>query len=179
MRSIDDFLRHFRRQRQWTRALVAVIPEERFEWAPSATSFSCGGLVRHLMQAEVFWCRLAVRAARGERYDPFELSGSAEERLGEFRLQNLEASRSARYGESFSACLERWREIELRTTAELAAIGASDLQSVEAVHPLTCMRVPLWELLLVMLEHEAHHRGQLSAYLKMLRLEQPAAALWV
>ncbi len=32
-------------------------------------------------------------------------------------------------------------------------------------------------MLLVMLEHEAHHRGQLTAYLKMLEVDQPAAVI--
>jgi uncharacterized damage-inducible protein DinB len=46
---------------------------------------------------------------------------------------------------------------------------------VELEHPLSGFRGRLWELLLMMLEHESHHRGQLSAYLKVLRIETPAA----
>jgi uncharacterized damage-inducible protein DinB len=32
-------------------------------------------------------------------------------------------------------------------------------------------------MLLVMVEHEGHHRGQLTAYLKMLGVDQPAAVV--
>jgi uncharacterized damage-inducible protein DinB len=40
-------------------------------------------------------------------------------------------------------------------------------------HPLLAMRVPVWDMFLVFIEHEIHHRGQLSAYLKALGVDQP------
>lgn len=177
MKTIGDFLRHFRHQRQWTRTVVAAVPEDRFDWAPAADAFSCGELVRHLMQSEIFWSRLLVKAAAGEAFDPFGLDGSAEERMRRFRASNLGSSRDARYGDSFAACLERWSEIQERTEAELAKLPDAALYEVEPEHPLTTLRAPLWQMLLVMIEHEAHHRGQLTAYLKMLGVEQRAAAI--
>lgn len=177
MRTIDDFLAHFRRQREWTRRMIGAIPEERFSWAPIEGAFSCGDLVRHLMQAEVFWCRLLVRAAAGEALDPFQLEGEAEQRMRAFRGRNLETSHDDRCGKTFAGCLERWEEIGRRTEGELRALEDAALSDVEVDHPLTTLRAPLWEMLLVMLEHEAHHRGQLSAYLKVLGLPQPAAGV--
>ena len=55
---------------------------------------------------------------------------------------------------------------------DLARIAPEQL-AVEVVHPLMDLRLPLWEMLLTMVGHEIHHRGQLSAYLKMLGVEQP------
>ncbi len=177
MRTLDGFLKHFRHQREWTRAIIAAVPEERFDWSPADNAFSCGDLVRHLMQAEIFWTRLLVKAASGESMDPFGLEGSAEERMQRFRASNLHSSRDAKYGASFATCLERWSEIQARTEEELSKIPDEALYTVELEHPLTTLKAPLWQMLLVMIEHEAHHRGQLTAYLKMLGVEQPAAAI--
>lgn len=177
MRTMADFLEHFRRQRGWTRTLVEAIPSEHFDWAPTESAFSCGDLVRHLMQAEVFWCRLLTRAAAGGALDPFALEGTAEERLRAFRPGNLAASHEDKYGESVEDCLVRWATIQERTEREFAAVPDVALYEVEVDHPLTRMEAPLWQMLLTMVEHEGHHRGQLSAYLKFLGVEQPAAVV--
>jgi len=177
MRTMADFLDHFSRQHRWTVALVEAIPDEHFDWAPAEGAFSCGDLVRHSMQAEIFWSRLLTSAAGGETFDPFGLDGSAQERLEEFRQPNLEASRQASVGGSVSECLTRWAEIRQRTRRGFGELPDSALVEVTVKHPLTRVEAPLWRMLLLMVEHEAHHRGQLSAYLKMLGVEQPAAAI--
>ena len=176
MLTSEELLQHYRRQRRWTRALVAAIPEEYFPWRPAPDAFGCGDLVRHLMQSEIFWNRLLCRAARGEPYDPFGLPGGPEERLEALRQPNLQSSRDEKYGASFAGCLERWAEIQKRTEHDLAALEDAWLGRL-ATHPLTGLEAAVWEMALVMLAHEGHHRGQLSAYLKMLGVPQPAA-IW-
>jgi len=173
MKSIQDFLTHFRRQRVWTRALAAAIPAEHVDWVPHEGEFSCIGLVRHLMASEVFWRRLLVGATRGEVYDPFKLSGTPEERLAAFREPNVRLSRSDKHGRTVEECLERWVEIQRETEEALAAITPLEFAGVEVYHPLAGLRAPLWELALIMVAHEGHHRGQLSAYLKALGVRQP------
>jgi uncharacterized damage-inducible protein DinB len=173
MRSIQELRAHYRRQRVWTRTLAAAIPAEHAEWAPSAADFSCIGLVRHLMASEVFWRRLLVAATRGEVYDPFQLPGTPVERLAAFREPNVRSSRGDKHGRTVEECLERWLPIQRETEEALGAITPEQLDSVEVYHPLAGLRAPLWELFLVMIAHEGHHRGQLSAYLKILGVRQP------
>ena len=117
MRTIEEFLVYFRRQRSWTRSLVAAAPEACFDWRPAPDAFSCGELVRHLIQSEAFWRRLLLAAAAGQRYDPFGLTGTAMQRMTAFRKPNLESSRGdgAKYGASFAACLESWRGVQAKT----------------------------------------------------------------
>jgi uncharacterized damage-inducible protein DinB len=176
MRTIEDFLAHYRRQRRWTLELVRAVPEERFGWAPAPDAFTCGGLVRHLIQAESFWRRLLSAAARGASYDPFASLGlpePGEARMVAFRPRNRAGSSDPKLGATFAQCLAAWGEVQARTEAELSAITPEQLARAELSHPLTGMRMPLWEALLVFVEHEAHHRGQLSAYLKALGIPQP------
>ncbi|HEX9943375.1 MAG TPA: DinB family protein [Thermoanaerobaculia bacterium] len=174
MRTIEEFLDYFRRQRSWTRSLVAAVPEEHFGWRPAASAFSCGELVRHLIQSEGFWRRLMLEAVDGRPFDPFGLAGTGRERMTAFRPRNLASSQGEKFGSTFAECLESWRQVQARTEEELARISAEQLATVEVIHPLLALRFPLWEALLTMVGHEVHHRGQLSAYLKTLGVEQPA-----
>lgn len=168
-------LRHFRRQRGWTRLVVEAVPEEHFDWAPGESSFSCGELVRHLIQADVFWRRLLRAAIDGTVYDPFRIDGTPGERIRAFRDPNLAASRSTRLGGTFAECLAAWDEIQPKTEALIGSLTADQLSTVPARHPLTGYEGTLFELVLVMLEHEAYHRGQLTAHMKMLDLEIPTS----
>ena len=178
MSDASRFLDHFRRQRRWTRELVAAVPQEHFDWAPAEDSFSAGQLVRHLMQAEVFWRRLLAAALEGERYDPVPLSEPAgEARMREFRRPNVQVSADPKLGSTFDELLAAWSGIQEATEELISGLDAEQLTTVEVEHPLTGLRGPLDEFLIVMCEHEAHHRGQLSAYLKVLGVEQPAS-LW-
>jgi uncharacterized damage-inducible protein DinB len=176
MRTIEDFLSHYRRQRRWTVALVEAVPEEHFGWAPAPDAFTCGGLVVHLIQSENFWRRLILAAARGEGYDPFEPMGlppPGAERMVAFRPANVGSSADPRHGRTFAECLAAWRAVQAKTEEQLSALTPGELAGGRLRHPLTGFEVPLWEGLLVFVEHEAHHRGQLSAYLKALGVPQP------
>lgn len=123
------------------------------------------------MQAEIFWRKLLVKGAAGERFDPFRIEGSALDRLKAFRGVNLESSQRDSWGKTASECLEAWQAIEADTIEAFSALSDEALD-VEIEHPLLDVREPLSTLFTMMFEHEAHHRGQLSAYLKVLGVEQ-------
>ena len=177
MTESQDLLLHYRRQRGWTRDLVEAVPDEHFDWAPAADAFSCGGLVRHLIQAEIFWRRLLAMAVDGEAYDPVRLEGDRDERMRSFRQPNLRSSGSPKLGSTFAECLASWEPIQAATEELIEGLTSEQLSEVGVRHPLTGLEASLREFLLVMFEHEAHHRGQLSAYLKTLGVEQPTT-LW-
>ena len=174
MRTTADFLSFLRRQRRWTLDMVAAVPEEHFDWRPSEDSFSCGELVRHLIQADLFWARMLATLAAGEAFDPFGLEGSGEERMRAFRSPNLDFARRDDQGSSFAELLASWETAEAKVTRTLGEIPDEALDGVAGTHPLTRFEGRIWELMLLMLEHEAHHRGQLSAYLRVLGVPLPA-----
>jgi uncharacterized damage-inducible protein DinB len=173
VQTIEDFLTQFRRERIWTRTLFSAVPSEHEGWAPSASDFSCIGLLRHLMQAEVFYRRLLLAGARGEVFDPFGLPGDLQQRVDAFRAPNVKLSQNEKRGSTVIECLASWAAIQAETEQELAAITPEQFAGCRTRHPLSGMTARLWELALVMLAHEGHHRGQLSAYLKVLGLRQP------
>jgi uncharacterized damage-inducible protein DinB len=167
-------LARFRQEREWTRALVACLPEEAFGWRPAPDAFSCGELVIHLMQAERFWRKLLVEAVAGRDYDPFRLPGATTaERYAAFRAPNEASSRRPGLPATFADCLARWQEVQTETESAFAAFTSEQLGAVTVRHPVAGLQAPLEDMLDVMIGHEAHHRGQLSAYAKMLGVPQP------
>ena len=140
MLSISGFLAHFRRQREWTRRIALAIPDDKFDWTPSEDSFSCGDTLRHLIQAEVFWRRLLVKASQGEAYDPFGLTGDSETRLIAFRRPNLTASRDDTFGASVEECLDRWAEVQEKTEEMIATIPDESLHNVTMKHETSALR---------------------------------------
>lgn len=173
MTTIEDFLTQWRRERVWTRALYTAVPEEHAGWAPGPEHFSCLGLLRHTMQAEVFWRRLLLAGARGEAFDPFQLPGTLAERIAAFRAPNVRFSQHEKHGATIAACLDSWIAIQATTESELRVITPEQFATATAYHPLAGITARLWELALIMIAHEGHHRGQLSGYLKVLGVEQP------
>jgi uncharacterized damage-inducible protein DinB len=163
----------WRRTREGTRALVQAIPAEHFDWRPHAAAFSCGDLVRHMMQAEQMFRLFLAAAGRGEAWDPWQMTGTGEDRLRSARRAILEGAGTSDLGTTVAACLDRWQAMQAETEAALATVTDEALARV-VEHPVTVIRSPLWEMFLLMIEHEIHHRGQLSAYLKVLGVEQPA-----
>ena len=101
-------------------------------------SFSCGELVRHLVQSEGFWRRLNVEAVKGRAFDPFGLSGDGREQDGApSGRRTWPRAGSEKLGATFAECLELWLPIQARTEEELAAhLPRSSSQSVEVDHPL-------------------------------------------
>lgn len=166
-------LRLWRQERGWTRQLIAAFPEDAFGWRPAPDAFSCGELVVHLIQSERFWRRLLVEAAAGRRYDPFGLAGTAEERYSAFRSPNLLSARSTRHPTTFAGCLERLAAEQAETEAAFAAFTPEQLANAVVHHPVAGLVAPLGEMIWFMASHEVHHRGQLSAYAKMLGVAQP------
>jgi uncharacterized damage-inducible protein DinB len=163
----------WRRTREGTVALVQSIPLEHFDWRPHPDAFSCGDIVRHLMQAEQVFGLLLAAAGRGEAWDPWQMTGSGEERLRSARRAILDGAGTVELGTTPAACLEHWHTLRGETEAALATVPDAALTNA-VEHPVTAIRSPLWEMFLLMIEHEIHHRGQLSAYLKVLGVDQPA-----
>ena len=163
----------WRQERAWTRNLVAAFPEATFDWRPAADAFSAGELVVHLIQAERFWRRLLVEAVAGRRCDPFGLEGDAAARFGAFREPNLLSTRAPDQPATFAACLPRLDAETAKTTAAFAAFTPAQLRDVVVHHPIAGLVQPLFDMIWFMASHEVHHRGQLSAYAKMLGLPQP------
>lgn len=148
IRRIEPFLDYYGKVRQRTLRVARRVPPEQLEWSYREGRWTCGDLLRHLGALERY---MFAENVQGK---PSRYPGCGRE-LADGR-------------EAVFAFLERTHresmEIFARLTPEELAgrcrtpAGAS---------------IPVWKWLRAMVEHEAHHRGQLYLYLAHLGVDTP------
>ena len=148
MEQPSEFVRYFRNVRSRTERLIALIPPDRLEWSAGAGALSFGDLLRHLAGTER-WMWAENVAGRPARYPGH----------GVELAPGYEAT--CRYVAGLHA--EAMRIFESLTPEQYAATvvtpGGASLAA--------------WKWLRAMIEHEAHHRGQLYLMLRMIGIVTP------
>jgi uncharacterized damage-inducible protein DinB len=145
---LPEFLRYWDNVRGRTRRLVPLLPADRVEWAPAPGRLTCGDLVRHLAALER-WMFAENVAGRPSRYP-----GHGEE--------------LASGPEALLAFHDRMHE------EAMAVFGSLTAEQVAArCETPGGVSLPAWKWLRSMVEHEAHHRGQLYLYLGLLGVPTP------
>ena len=148
IRSIEQFLEYWEGVRGRTRRVIACIPPDRLEWTYRPDRFTLGDVVRHLATIERYMYAETV-AGRPSRYP-----GCGRE-LAEGYAE------TCRYFEALHA--------------ESVAIfrGLSDVDLGRKCLTPAGTPITTWKWLRAMVEHEAHHRGQLYLMLGMLDVPTP------
>lgn len=146
--SVDAFLTYLAGFRVRTDRVVERIPDERMEWRHAPGRFSFGDVVRHLAALEryMFAENVAGRPSSYPGHGP-ELASGAE------AVRRYYADRRAESLQIFRSLGDH--DLARRCTTPA---GAS---------------MPVWKWLRAMVEHEAHHRGQLYLMLGMIGVETP------
>jgi uncharacterized damage-inducible protein DinB len=146
MNDLATFLDYFEKVRGRTLRVAAVIPEEAFETSPIGKGFTFGQLLRHLAALERFMYAENVHGRTSTYAGTDTVSGK-------------------------QATLT-WiadRHAEAMTLFRL--LGDEGM-----LHPSTTpggATMPTWKWLRLMVEHEAHHRGQIYLYLSILGIPTP------
>jgi len=146
--SPEEFADYWAGVRTRTRRLFPVIPPDRLEWAPASTRWTLGDLIRHLAGIE-----------------------------RDMYAENVQGrpSRYAGHGRELADGLEAVLGYHDRKHAEsLAIFRGLAAEQLEAKCPTPGgVSITTWKWLRAMVEHEAHHRGQLYLMLGMLGVRTP------
>ena len=148
IRTIDGFLPYWESVRDRTRRVVARVPAERLEWSPGSGVLSPGDLVRHLAGIER-WMYAETVLGRRSRYPGHgrELAEGLDAVVG--YMERLHAE-----------------------SVELFATLSPEMLAARCETPAgTSITVAKW--LRAMVEHEAHHRGQLYLLLRLCGVVTP------
>jgi uncharacterized damage-inducible protein DinB len=154
LRFADLLLAEYDREAALTRRLITRVPVDRLDWRPHDRSMTLGRLATHL--AELAGWGASVLTA-----DAFDLANRPPVDRREASVQavidlfdaNVRLARAALVGRTDGELLAPWT---LRR----------DGQDVFTVPRLVAART-------VLLQHAAHHRGQLSVYLRLLDVPLP------
>ena len=148
MLSQESFLEYWPSIRARTKRVVACIPEDQVEWSYAPGKWTLGDLVRHLAGIERFMYGETVHGR------PNAYPGHGRE------LADGLAATTAYldWCHAESMALFRALTAEQWTAKCLTAAGTS---------------ITTWKWLRAMIEHEAHHRGQLYLMLGMLGVKTP------
>lgn len=148
MQDLESFLRYFDNVRGRTLRVAACIPEEAFETSPTGKGFTFGEILRHLAGLERFmFAENAI--GRSSAYPGHDAS--------------LAAGRDATL-----AYVTRLHE---EAMAIFRSIGDEGMNA-SCVTPGNS-KMAVWKWLRSMVEHEAHHRGQIYTYLSILGIPTP------
>lgn len=145
---VAPFLDYLQRVHERSRRLIALIPPADLEWAPAPGKFSFGDLVRHLAGIERYMYAETVHGR------PSVYPGHGRDLADGF--------------EATIAFYDRLHEESRRLFAELTDSRLGEKCLTPAGSPIS---VGKW--LRAMIEHEAHHRGQIYLMLSMRGVSTP------
>jgi uncharacterized damage-inducible protein DinB len=145
---IGPFLEYFESVRGRTRRVAACIPAGDIEWTHTAGRWTLGDLVRHLGAVER-WMFTENALQRPSRYP----------------------GHGRDLADGLDATLAYLESMHVESVQLLSTLTAADLQRpcpTPGGRPITT-----WKWLRAMLEHEAHHRGQIYLMLAMRGVSTP------
>ena len=148
IQSVAQFLEYWDSIRGRTRRVITCIPPARLEWTHRPGSFTLGDQVRHLATIERYMYAETV-AGRPSRYP-----GCGHE-----------------LAEGYDAVLEYFDRLHTESKTIIGSLSDGDLArkcQTPVGTPIT-----IWKWLRAMVEHEAHHRGQIYLMLNLLEVPTP------
>ena len=154
MRIVDPILVEMDQEAEITKRLLDIIPEDKLSWRPHPKAKSLGELAMHLA---------TLQGAIAELGQPDS------KEAGNFP-PDIEATSRAQILEAFAESLKKAKEI-VNSTDDARAMAEWKLTKGDTTL-WAVPRIGFWRSIL--LNHNYHHRGQLSTYLRELDVELPS-----
>jgi uncharacterized damage-inducible protein DinB len=154
MRLVDPILMEIDQEAEITKRLLDIIPEDKLNWRPHPKARSLGELAMHV-------ATLQGSVAELSRPDKVDVS---------MIRPDSEATSLAEILEAFSEGLKKAKDIVASTDDEKVLSDWTITNGDETL--MTLPRIGFWRT--VLLNHNYHHRGQLSAYLRELDVPLPS-----
>lgn len=148
IKTIGPFLDYFEKVRARTLRVVGCMPPDKIEWTYREGKFTFGDLIRHLAATERYMY------AENARLRPSRYPGHGRELADG-------------YGQTL-AFMDRMHQESVDIFRGLTDADLLKKCVTPAGSPVT-----VWKWLRAMVEHEAHHRGQLYLYLGVLGVPAP------
>lgn len=153
MRIADSILMEMDQEAEITKRLFDVIPEDKLSWRPHPKAKSLGELAMHIAQI------------------PGSVAGLSQPDVAEANFPpEIEAKSRAEILETFAESFKKGKEIVAAT--DDARLFEEWKLTKDGKDVVAMPRIAFWRSIL--LNHNYHHRGQLSAYLRELDVPLPS-----
>lgn len=144
---VDSFIGYFEGVRRRTVLYCRAIPAEQIDWSPRPGELSFGDLIRHIAAAEQMFVGVAV--------------------AGRWAYSGHERQLGAGHAEALA-------HLAASHTSALAALGTLGDEALGRERlALDGRPVQVWRILMLMVEHEVHHRSQIASQLSQLGVAPP------
>ncbi len=145
--STASFIQYFKSVRRRTLNYLQLIPTDKMDWSPKEGEFTCGDILRHIIASEKMFVGVVMDGK-------WKYAGH----------ENVE-----RKGLDESLALLEAGHVEAMGRLE----KLSDGTLLELRPSINGPSVKAWRWLMVMTEHEIHHRSQLAVYLSLMNVQPP------
>jgi uncharacterized damage-inducible protein DinB len=145
---VEDFIKYWDNVRSRTLKVAELVPADKIDWAPAEGAMTFGDLIRHLAVVER-WMFVENVFGRPSRY----------------------ASHGRELADGRDAVLSFLRDLHADSMRELSTLTDADLDRRATTPGGQSLAVSKW--LRGMVEHEAHHRGQIYLMLRLCGVATP------
>jgi uncharacterized damage-inducible protein DinB len=147
LQSVESYSNYLESIRRRTLNYVRAVPADKMEWSPKAGEFTCGEIIRHIGATEKMYVNVFANGVWHYDEHDHEQAGSLDEVIADLELIHVEALKTLR-------AVSDSELLQPRPTVEGGPIKA-------------------WRLLMMLVEHEVHHRSQLAVYLALMGVQPP------
>lgn len=147
IQNVEDFVKYLDGISKRTNQYVDEVPESILDWKPADEKFTTGELLRHIASSRLMFLNI------------FE--------NGEWIYSGHDVSK----GESLAEIKQYLETCHTKLTNGLLSLGDELLK--KKVPTLHGHEVSAWRIMMALVEHEIHHRGQLSTYLQINESQPP------
>lgn len=144
---VEEYVKYLGGVRKRTMQYVKVIPNSILEWKPAENKFSTGDLLRHIGSSQIMFLHI---------FKSGEWTYPGHERSNGDNIEGISAYLEACHAELVAGLLHLGNDL---LTKKLPTMHGHEVSS--------------WRIMMALVEHEMHHRGQLSTYLQMNNIEPP------
>ena len=146
--TIGPFLKYFENVRERTMRVARCIPPDKIDWTYADGKFTLGDLLRHIAVTERY-----MFAENVQHHESHYLSHGSE------------------LAAEYEAVIELMMRLHGESMAIFAKLTDEDLRRKCKTPGGSDLQIAKW--LRAMVEHEAHHRGQIYLYLGLLGVPTP------
>jgi uncharacterized damage-inducible protein DinB len=154
IRIADAILAEMDQEAEATKRLFNVIPDDKLSWRPHAKARSLGELAMHIATIPASVAEIADGDTKEAGTFPVDPEATSREQILAIFAENLEKGKAIVAATDDTKALSDWSLTKDGNTL------------------MTMPRAGFWRM--VLLNHNYHHRGQLSAYLRELDVELPS-----